>query len=78
MTDELRSRVEEILRNEVAPALELDGRGIEVTAVENGIASVRIGSVCAGCPATISVLIQQMEAELHARLPEIEILEAVA
>lgn len=78
MTDDLRSRVERILRDDVAPVLNLDGNGLEVVAVADGIASVRIGPVCAGCPATIAVLVQQLEAELRQRMPEIEILEAVA
>jgi len=78
MIDELRSRVEQVLQNDVAAALGLDGRGLEVVAVENGIASVRIGSVCASCPATISVLIQQLEAEPREHIPEIEMIEAVA
>jgi riboflavin kinase/FMN adenylyltransferase len=77
-SDNLRSRVENVLRNEVAPALELDGRDIEVVTVENGIASIRLGLLCASCPSTISTLLMQLEAELRQRLPEIEILEAVA
>lgn len=76
MTD-LQSRVQKTLSGEVATALELDGSGLDVVAVEDGIASVRIGAVCAGCPATIAVLVQQLEAELKARMPEIEMLEAV-
>lgn len=75
---ELAARVQDVLRRHVAPAMELDGTGIEVVAVENGIASVRLGEVCASCPATLMTVITGMEAELRKHLPEIDILEAVA
>jgi Fe-S cluster biogenesis protein NfuA len=77
MEPNLRSRVETILRSEVAPALELDGASIEVLDVEQGCARVRLNGACAGCPATIMSLIMGMEHELRQRLPEIEYLEAV-
>ena len=77
MNEALRSRVETLLRGDVATSLELDGQGIDVLAVDDGIASVRIGAVCAGCPATIMMLIQQLESELRQRMPEIEMLEVI-
>ena len=79
MPDEsLRDRVEHALKNEIAPALLLDGNGIEVLEVTNGIATVRLSGVCAGCPATIMTVITGLEDELRKRIPEVEILEAVA
>lgn len=77
MTDDLRLRIETALRNQVAPTLGLAGSGIEVVAFENGIASVRLGAVCGGCPATILSVLTQMEQELRRHMPEVEILEAV-
>ena len=74
---DLRSRVEYALKNEIAPALLLDGAGIEVLEVADGVASVRLSGVCAGCPATIMTIITSLEDELRKRVPEIEILEAV-
>jgi Fe-S cluster biogenesis protein NfuA len=73
----LRDRVERALKLDIAPALLLDGNGIEVLEVENGIASVRLTGVCAGCPATIMTVITSLEEELRKRVPEVEILEAV-
>jgi Fe-S cluster biogenesis protein NfuA len=73
----LRDRVERALKIDIAPALLLDGNGIEVLEVANGIASVRLTSVCAGCPATIMTVITSLEEELRKRVPEVEILEAV-
>ncbi len=74
---DLRSRVEHALRAEVAPALSLDGSGIDVLEVTDGIASVRLGAVCGGCPATIMSLLGAIETELRARVPEVELVEAV-
>jgi Fe-S cluster biogenesis protein NfuA len=76
MTD-LRARVEHALRHEIAPALALDGNGIEVLDVSDGIAQVRLTGVCAGCPATIMTVITALEDELRKKVPEVEVLEAV-
>jgi Fe-S cluster biogenesis protein NfuA len=74
----LRDRVEHSLKNDIAPALLLDGNGIEVLEVVNGIASVRLTGVCSGCPATIMTVISSLEDELRKKVPEVEILEAVS
>ena len=74
---ELRERVEHALKVEIAPALLLDGAGIEVLGVANGIASVRLSGACAGCPATIMTVLTSLEDELRKTVPEVEILEAV-
>lgn len=73
----LRSRVEHALKDEIAPALVLDGNGIEVLDVTDGIARVRLSGACAGCPATIMTVITSLEAELRQRVPEVEVIEAV-
>ena len=74
---DLRSRVEHALKIEIAPALMLDGNGIDVLDVSDGIAQVRLTGVCAGCPATIMTVITSLEAELRKRVPEVEVIEAV-
>ena len=76
MTD-LRARVEEVIRTRVAPALELDGAGIEVLDVEHGCARVRLNGACSGCPATVMFLVRGMEEELRRHVPEVEYVEAV-
>ena len=72
----LNARVERALRTEAAAALGLDGGGIDVVGVENGIASVRLGA-CGSCPATLQSVVTQLEQELHRLVPEVEILEVV-
>ena len=74
---DLRDRVDRALKKEIAPALLLDGNGIEVLEVANGIATVRLSGVCAGCPATILTIIASLEEELRRKIPEVEVLEAV-
>jgi Fe-S cluster biogenesis protein NfuA len=73
----LKARVQDALVKEIAPALLLDGNGIEVLDVSDGIAQVRLTGVCAGCPATIMTVITSLEVELRKRVPEVEVLEAV-
>jgi Fe-S cluster biogenesis protein NfuA len=77
MNDDLRSRVEHALKHEIAPALTLDGTGIEVLDVTDGIAQVRLTGVCGGCPVTIMTVITSLEDELRRHVPGVEILEVV-
>lgn len=77
MAEDLRARVEAVLRTEAAPALELDGTAIEVLDVDRGCARVRLNGACAGCPATVMFLVRGLEEELRRRVPEVEYLEAV-
>jgi Fe-S cluster biogenesis protein NfuA len=77
MTADLKSRVEQVLREQVAPALELDGGSIELVDIANGIAQVRLGGACSSCPSTLWPIIMGLEQELRSRVPEIEIVEAV-
>ena len=76
-TPDLRSRVESVLRAEVAPALEMDATSLEVLGVDNGCARIRLNGACAGCPATVMFLVRGIEEELRKRLPEVEYLEVV-
>jgi len=73
----LKDRVARIVRDEVAPALEIDGTEVEVVDVSDGIAQLRFTGVCSSCPATITSLIMGLEQELRARVPEVQYLEAV-
>jgi Fe-S cluster biogenesis protein NfuA len=74
---DLRSRVEDVIRTKVAPALDMDGTAIEVLEIDRGCARVRLNGACAGCPATVMFVIRGMEEELRRHVLEIEYLEAV-
>lgn len=75
--NELHDRVAEAMRLYAAPALGLDPAEVEVVAVADGIASVRLAGACASCPTTIPMLLTGLETELRARVPEVEVVEAV-
>ncbi|MFO0938590.1 MAG: NifU family protein [Gemmataceae bacterium] len=73
----LAERVADVLRSEVAPALELDPDELEVVEVENGIATLRLGPACHSCSGTLMALVMSIESELKSRIPEVEIVEVV-
>lgn len=73
---DLKERIETLLRTEVGPSLDLDGSAIEVLEVTDGIAVMRLGAVCASCPATLHVVVQGIEQELKKHVPELEYIEA--
>ena len=74
---DVRERLRRVLVEEIAPALHLDAEAIEVLEVRDGVARLRLGGVCAGCPATTMSIITGIEQELRRLLPEIEYIEAV-
>ncbi len=74
---ELRQRVAKIIADEVAPLLGMDGSGIEVVSIENGIVQVRLRGACGCCPGSAQAVILGIEQELHRRFPEVEYLEVV-
>jgi Fe-S cluster biogenesis protein NfuA len=74
---DLKSRVARVLAEEVAPALQLDGSGVEVLDIDTGVVRVRLTGACTGCASTIMTIIMGMEQELRRHFPEIKYLEAV-
>ena len=77
MAVELKTRVQQVLAEQVGPALAMDGAAIEVLDVTGGVVQVRLGGVCSGCPSTLMTVIMGIEQELRKHLPEVEYLEAV-
>jgi Fe-S cluster biogenesis protein NfuA len=75
--EELKERLRKVLTEEIGPALDLDGGAIEVLDVGDGVARLRLGGVCQGCPSTLMTVIHGLEEELRRRLPEIDCLEAL-
>jgi Fe-S cluster biogenesis protein NfuA len=74
--DVLRNKVIQTLAEEIGPALQMDGAGIEVLDVTDGVVRVRLRNVCNGCPSTIMTVIMGLEQELRQRIPEVAYLEA--
>lgn len=73
---ELRERVARVVADEVMPTLQMDGAGVEVLDVEDGVVRVRLTGTCSSCPATTRAVIMGIEEELRRRVPEVEYLEA--
>ena len=59
------------------PALAMDGAGVEVLDVDDGIVRVRLSGTCSCCPSTTQAVIMGIEDELRRRVPEVDYLEAV-
>jgi Fe-S cluster biogenesis protein NfuA len=74
--DDLKARVARVLADHVGPALEMDGTAIEVLDITAGVARVRLGGVCSGCPSTLMTIIMGIEQELRKHVPEVDYLEA--
>ena len=75
--DDLKARVARVLAEHVGQALEMDGTAIEVLDITAGVARVRLGGVCSGCPSTLMTVIMGIEQELKKHVPEVDYLEAV-
>jgi len=73
----LTIRVAQILAQEVGPALALDGTRLRVLDVQDGIARIKVGGVCGGCPSSIMTIVMGIEEELRRRVPEVEYVEFV-
>lgn len=77
MNDELKASVESFLRAEVADVLGIDGSGISVLDVQDGIAQVRLGDACASCPASMMTVMMGLEQHVRGRFPDIQFLEVL-
>lgn len=77
VSTDLKDRVAQVLATQVAPALQMDGGGIEVLDVSDGVVQVRVQALCGCCPSTIMGVVMSLEQELRQRIPEVEYLEVV-
>lgn len=74
----LQQRVSQVINEQILPALEMDGTGVEVLGVEGGIVQVRFTGGCGSCPGSVHVIVRGIEEELRKHLPEVDYLEVVA
>jgi ATP-binding protein involved in chromosome partitioning len=68
---DMRVRVEEVIRRDVAPGLAGHGGRVEVAAVEQGVVAVRFAGGCQGCGAAQATLKAGVEQALRRAIPEI-------
>ncbi len=77
MSDEtLFERVERAL-DLIRPAIRMDGGEVELVAVENGVARVRMMGACGGCPMSTMTLKMGIERAVRQQVPEIRAVEAI-
>jgi Fe-S cluster biogenesis protein NfuA len=74
---ELKQRVAQVVAEEIAPLMQMDGGDIEVVGVEEGVVQVRLNGVCGCCPSSVQAVIMSIEDELRRRVPGVEYLEVV-
>ena len=74
---ELKDRVAQVLSEQIAPALEMDGTQMEVLDVRDGVARIRLCGACGSCPSSIMAVVMGIEQELRRLVPEVECLEAM-
>ena len=72
----MKEKVEEAL-NEIRPALQADGGGVDLISVVDGVVSVKLTGACGGCPMSTMTLKMGIERVLKERLPEIKEVVAV-
>jgi len=77
MNDEtLFERVERAL-DLIRPAIRMDGGEVELVAVEDGVARVRMMGACGGCPMSTMTLKMGIERAVRQQVPEIRAVEAI-
>jgi len=70
MPDDLTERVRDVLRR-LAPALSVDGGGVELLRVEGDAAVLRLTGACVGCPGADITLRYGLESAITDEVPEI-------
>ena len=72
----MNEKVEAAL-NEIRPALQADGGGVDLISVVDGIVSVKLTGACGGCPMSTMTLKMGIERVLKEKIPEIKEVVAV-
>ena len=69
--DDLRARVEEVLRNEINPAVASHGGMVDLINVEGNRVFLRMGGGCQGCGQAAATLKFGVEQAIRASVPEV-------
>lgn len=71
LTGPVAEQVEQVIATQINPAIASHGGVIELVAVEEGIAYVRLGGACQGCGMANVTLSQGIEASIVSMVPEV-------
>ena len=77
MSDDLATRVAQVIDEDIRPALQMDGGDIELVGVEDNVVRVRLQGACRGCPMAQMTLQRGVKARLQEKIPQVEEVEAV-
>jgi len=69
--DELRTRVESIINDEVAPSVASHGGSIKVVDVKDNVVLLELGGGCQGCSSATATLKFGVEAAIRRAIPEV-------
>ena len=71
----LKERVEQVVRDDIAPIFAMDDTQLKVTRIEGETVHVRIQGACTSCPSSVMNIIMGREQELRRLVPEIDFVE---
>jgi Fe/S biogenesis protein NfuA len=71
LTGPVAEQVEHVIRSQINPAIASHGGVIELVAVEEGVAYVRLGGACQGCGMANVTLSQGVEASITSVVPDV-------
>lgn len=72
----MKEQVEAVL-DEIRPALQADGGGVDLISVVDGVVSVKLTGACGGCPMSTMTLKMGIERVLKEKIPEVNEVVAV-
>jgi len=70
-TDEIRQRVETVIREEIAPSVAQHGGTVNVVDVKDNIVLLQLGGGCQGCGSATATLKFGVEAAIRRAIPEV-------
>ena len=65
-------KIKEVLKNYVAPAVEMDGGAIQFQSFQDGILNLKMLGSCSGCPSSMITLKAGVEKIMMRMVPEVK------
>lgn len=69
---EMIERIKTVIKEDITPALAMDGGGIELRGYEDGVVLVTLKGACHGCPSSAMTLEYGVQRLLQKKIPEIK------
>lgn len=75
--DEVVMKINEILDQQIRPAVAMDGGDVVFVEFVNGVVKLKMQGACGGCPSSTATLKHGIEARLRHFVPQVQSVEAV-